>query len=170
MVQPNLFNDTTTYTNFGDDAYPTEWEAPWDTKAAILLIQGAAVTLIVTFILCVCGRKHIRRMNNLMRVQELATIRIPEVSSGGGITAAINNGEDGNNSRLRQIRRIVTAPLRFIDDVVNTWASAPSTDFEYYDRMLVQMQRERENRRESVEERTKRLMNAFNVGECVWVR
>lgn len=105
-----------------------------------------------------------------MRVQELATIRIPEVSSGGGMTAAINNGEDGNNSRLRQSRRIFTAPLRFIDDVVNTWASAPSTDFEYYDRMLVQMQRERENRRESVEERTKRLMNAFNVGECVWVR
>lgn len=173
----NLFDNTTvaiTAKNDGD--YEESWEAPWDTKAAILLGQGIFITILVAILLCACGRKHYRRMN-LMRVQELTTIRI-QMEMSDGTTAANANDirittEDGRNSaeqtRLQRIRHMLATPLRFIDSLVNSWASSPSTDFEYYDRILQRMEREKESRREGVEDRTKRLMNAFVKGHCVWV-
>lgn len=169
----NLFSNTTLLTPaHEDDAHEESWEAPWDTKAAILLGQGLFITFLVAAILCVCGRKHYRRMN-LIQIQELTTIRIQDysnsvVDSAAPANAVAVNAEE-RETRLQRIRHLLVTPLRFVDDIVNAWASSPSTDFEYYDRILQRMEREKEARREGVEERTKRLMNAFVEGQCICV-
>ena len=170
----NLFNKanlTSAATGATDDDHPEDWEAPWDTKAAILLSQGIVVTILVAIFIFVCGLKHYRRMHS-MADQEF-TIRIESQANRPrrGDAFADNTGVQDEEQRtgLQKIMRLVSAPLRFVSSAVNGWASSPSTDFEYYDRILQRLEREKEARKESAEERTNRLMSAFAKKQCVWV-
>lgn len=110
---------------------------------------------------------------SLLRLQELTTIRIETSSSRDGANEGVVNEttsqDNRERSRLQRIRHTLFSPLRYIDAIVNSWSASPSTDFEYYDRILARMEREKEARREGAEERTKRLMNAFLKGQCVLV-
>ncbi|KAL3799990.1 hypothetical protein HJC23_007463 [Cyclotella cryptica] len=149
---------------------PTADEATWDTKATILLFQGIFLTILVAVILCACGRKHYHRMN-LLRIQELTTIRIQESGRNGSSTngeGAGNNPENRETNRIQQLLHVLATPLRHLDNVINIWSSSPSTDYEYYNRILERMEREKEESREGVEERTARLMNAFLKEQCVY--
>jgi len=168
----NLFNSTTSVTT--DNELEEYWEEPRDHKVTILLGQGIIIAVLVALALYICGRIYCRRME-LLRVQELNTISIangtmsdsdaPENGQG-------TNNTDGRNEErtwLKKIMNILATPVRFIHKVVNEWASSPSTDFEHYDRILRRMEREKEAKMESVEERTKRLMNIFVKEQCLWV-
>jgi hypothetical protein len=167
----NLFSNATTDAQSDLSPYGHDTES-WDTKAAILLGQGIFITVMIAALLCACGRKHARRMS-LLRLQELTTIRVETSSSGNGANEdaanAATSQDDVEMSRLRRIRRTLSSPLRYIDTMINSWSASPSTDFEYYERILARMEREKEARMEGAEERTKRLMSAFLKGQCVWV-
>ncbi|KAL7486386.1 hypothetical protein ACHAW6_013436 [Cyclotella cf. meneghiniana] len=145
-------------------------EATWDTKATILLAQGIFLTILVAVILCGCGIKHYHRMN-LLRIQELTASRVQEVGRSGdrnSRSSTDNNQQNGERNLFRQILHFMKTPIRLLDNVINNWSSSPSTDYEYYNHILERMERKKEARRESVEERKTRLMNAFLKEQCVW--
>jgi hypothetical protein len=139
----------------------------WDTKATILLAQGIFITFLVVIMLIACGRKHYRKMNQI-RERELANRAEAELTE---TTHGENTTEQSAQERtpLQQAVHILTTPFRALDSMINAWSSAPSTDYEYYRRILERMEAERESRREGPEERTERLMSAFLKGQCVWV-
>jgi hypothetical protein len=152
--------DNATSTLLDNDHHQDQVET-WDTKASILLFQGLFITFLVVVVLCACGRKHYRSMN-ILRLQEMTTIRIEQMNRDDG-------REEEPRTGLQHVLHVLAAPLRYVDSLVNAWASSPSTDFEYYNRILQRIEREKEARREGVEERTKRLMNAFMKAQCLWV-
>lgn len=169
----NLFaeaNLTSTATDEIDDDYSEDWEAPWGTKAAILLSQGIVVTILVALFIFACGRKHYRRMHST--TEQEFTIRIESRTNRSGRDFSAENmdvQDEEQRTRLQQMMHLITAPLRFVDSAVNQWASSPSTDFEYYDRILQRLEREKEAGKESAEDRAKRLMSTFANQQCVWV-
>lgn len=103
---------------------------------------------------------------NILRLQEMTTIRIEQMNRDDETG---DSREEEPRTGLRHVLHVLAAPLRYVDSLVNAWASSPSTDFEYYNRILQRIEREKEARREGVEERTKRLMNAFMKAQCLWV-
>jgi hypothetical protein len=109
---------------------------------------------------------------NLLRMQELTASRVQDSGRSGdrnSSSSTENDQENGERNRLRQILYFLTTPIRHIHNAINSWSSSPSTDYEYYNRILERTEREKEARRESVEERKARLMNAFLKEQCVLV-
>mmetsp|Transcript_31612 Transcript_31612/g.66054 ORF Transcript_31612/g.66054 Transcript_31612/m.66054 type:complete len:757 (-) Transcript_31612:80-2350(-) len=69
----------------------------------------------------------------------------------------------------RTILSVLTAPLRALDDAVNSWSTERGGyDAQYFQSVMDRIQREKEERMENPKEREVRLKEAFMKGRMVW--